>query len=243
MSEPKHILTLRGTLQRTVPGAFALILALWFFDYLVPNPIESYCLMKYGVTAQAEILDVYEDFQEEDAGPGYMYGLVKYKFMTKEKESIVATTRKLPGGLPEGWLDEKTRPAQIAIEYCPTRPKWNRIESGDTETFLNWFWSRAVLGVFLLTLFLTPGVGLLKNGISEIRAALIAPEEARRDNLTPTEQHDNQVWLWGWILGLVSLAVFYRIGGRAPIPLIVSLLTVSAIAVHYFRLRIAKPRE
>lgn len=155
MDEPHRILTPRGLITRLVPGIFALVVAIWFYNWLVPNPIESLCLWAWGRRVEAELLDAYEDFQEEDAGPGYTFGIVVYEFITDNGKKITSSTRQLRGGLPAEWLHEETK--TINIEYFPLFPRWNRIQGTGVDSFLDWL-LQSLLGIFLLVLFLSPGV-------------------------------------------------------------------------------------
>lgn len=241
MDQPHQILTLRGLLSRLVPGVFALVVAIWFYDWLAPNPIESLCLLEWGKPVKAKFLDAYGDFQEEDAGPGYTYGIVTYEFMADNGEKITTSTRQLKGGLPEEWLDEKTRPKTIDVDYFPKFPHWNRIQGTGIDSFFDWLWRQALLGTLLLALFLSPGVALLKNGIGEIRAALREPIEAKQVKLSPEEAHANRVWIFGWILGIIAALVFLGIGARPLVPLILSLSLVAALTIAYVLLRRAAP--
>ncbi|MCK6633110.1 MAG: hypothetical protein L6Q31_12175 [Fimbriimonadaceae bacterium] len=241
MDAPHQVLTLRGLLSRVVPGVFALVVAIWFYDWLAPNPIESLCLLEWGKPVKAKFLDAYEDYQEEEAGPGYMYGIVQYEFIAENGEKVTSSTRQLKGGLPEEWLDEKTRPLTIDIEYFPNYPRWNRIQGTGIDSFFDWLWRQALLGTLLLVLFLSPGVALLKTGIGEIRAALREPIEAKQVKLSLEEAHGNRVWLFGWVLGIVSAFVFMGIGARPLIPLILSLSLVAALTVVYLLVRRGGP--
>jgi len=241
MDSPHLILTLRGLLSRTVPGLFALVAALWFYNWLAPNPIESLCLLEWSKPVKAKLLDAYEDFQEEDAGPGYTYGIVVYKFTADNGQHITSSTRQLKGGLPEEWLDEKTRPATLDVEYFPSFPRWNRIQGTGIYSFFDWLWRQALLGTLLLVLFLSPGVALLKTGIGEIRTALREPLESREVKLSAEEAHANRVWLLGWILGIVAVLVFIGIGVRPLKPLILSLLILAAFASLYLWVRLRQP--
>jgi hypothetical protein len=237
MDRPAQVLCFRGIARRVVPGLVALIVAIWFYDFMAPNPVESFCLLKWGRPAKAKIADAYEDFQEEEAGDGYWFGVVTYEFVTESGERVTSSTRHLRGGLPEEWLDEKRRPESIDIEYFPNLPRWNRLHGTGSDGFFDWLWRHALLGTAMLVLFLSPGVALLKNGIAEIRTALAAPADERKEELTWQERHENRVWLFGWILGIDAALVLLGILARPLVPLVLSLAQLAVVAFVYVRVR------
>jgi len=67
--------------------------------------------------------------------------------------------------------DEKEL-AQIEIEYLTDDPDVNRLKGEGGSTVSEWIWQRLAGRTVFLTLFLIPGILLIRNGIKESKAPI-----------------------------------------------------------------------
>jgi hypothetical protein len=111
---------------------------LWFWIYLLRNPINELALIRRGVTAKGFIADPNDFYDYEFRLPNGQ--------MVEGKTGVIAYY--MPGSVVE-------------VEYLPDNPAVNRIKGDGSSTVREWLWSN----VGLLILFFSPGVGLIFWGV------------------------------------------------------------------------------
>ena len=107
---------------------------LWFWIYLLGNPINELALIRRGVTAKGFITDPNDSYD-------YEFRLPNGQMVKGETGAI---SYYMPGHVVE-------------VEYLPDNPAVNRIKGDGCSTVTEWLW----LNVGLLILFFSPGVGLI----------------------------------------------------------------------------------
>ena len=110
---------------------------LWFWIYLLGNPIDELALIRRGVTAKGFITD---------------HSVSYYEFRLPNGQMVMGETPAISYYMP-GHV--------VEVEYLPDNPAVNRIEGDGCSTVSEWFW----LNVGLFILFISPGVGLIFWGI------------------------------------------------------------------------------
>lgn len=122
----------------------------------VSKPFEELKLIQNGQTTTGQINKCYESVEDDD-GKTTAEDTCFYSF-------------KLNDQVFEGMTHEANNELdQIEIEYLADNPEINRLKGEGGSTVSEWIWQRLAGRTFFLLLFLTPGILLIKNGVSELR--------------------------------------------------------------------------
>jgi len=122
-------------LKTVLLGLLLLTGGLWFWLYLLGNPLNELALIRRGVTAKGVITDVG----------------ASYEFRLPNGQMIKGETGVITYYPPE---------YNIEVEYRPDDPSVSRIKGDGCSTVREWLWRN----VGLLILFFSPGVGLILWG-------------------------------------------------------------------------------
>ena len=147
-------------------GVLWIVGAVWFWLSMARNPLDALRLMLYGKAAPGQIVDTWEDADDGDDGRVHWSSAVVYTFTLPSGREVKGVS-KGSGQLPPEWAELKN-PIPVEVEYMPSRPSINRLEGEGSQRFAGWLW-RTGLSLFLLALFLSPGVKLLRDGLTELR--------------------------------------------------------------------------
>ena len=140
--------------------------AVWFWLNLAVNPLDDLRLMLFAKTTHGQIVDTWEAAEDGDDGRLHFSSAVVYTFPLPNGREIKGVS-KGSSRLPPEWADLKN-PVPVEIEYVPSRPSISRLEGEGSQSFAGWLWRTALSG-FLLALFLSPGVKLLRDGLVALR--------------------------------------------------------------------------
>jgi len=105
---------------------------LWFWVYLLGNPIDELALIRHGVTVQGVITDVSSS----------------YEFRLPNGRKVKGET---------GAISYYMSGFGVEVEYLPDDPAVSRIKGDGCSTLTEWLW----LNVGLFILFFSPGVGVI----------------------------------------------------------------------------------
>jgi hypothetical protein len=156
-------------------GVIASIVAVWFVGYSIKvNPYYEYMLITKSKVTNGFIIRI-EEYEDEVDVPDSQGGgsepvtvdNYEYTFSTQDGKVINNWSSDL------GYIKNFTgRPLLIQVEYLPDNPEINRVkdETSQCKTLGEFVWSRLVLGMLLLLMFLSIGFTLIKNGIKEYLA-------------------------------------------------------------------------
>jgi len=117
---------------------------LWFWIYLLGNPINELALIRHGVTAKGVIKDVSSS----------------YEFRLPNGQMVKGKTGEITYYMPESGVE---------VEYLPDNPAVSRIKGDGCSTVTGWLWRN----VGLLILFFSPGVGLIFWGAPEAQGVIL----------------------------------------------------------------------
>lgn len=67
-------------------------------------------------------------------------------------------------------LADLKSPVPVEVEYVPAHPSVNRLKGEGSQSFAGWFLRTGLSGL-LLVLFLAPGVKLIRDGLTTLRAS------------------------------------------------------------------------
>lgn len=149
-------------------GIFALLVAFWFWHYLVGNPFDDLALIRRGSVVSGFIVDTSGDAEMGDRGGTLWLHRVVYTYRLPDGREFTQSTKDRSGPLNEE-LRNLAQPYPVEIEYLPDNPSVSRLKGERSDSVLDWLWRKAGLGGLLLMLFLRPGWVLLRNGFRDIR--------------------------------------------------------------------------
>jgi hypothetical protein len=118
--------------------------------------------------APGQVIDTDEDAEDADDGTLVWSHRVEYTFTLPSGHEIKSGSSG-GGRLRDDWRNLK-QPVPIEVEYDPRSPTINRLRGSGSHRVMEWFLRNVGLRGILLVLFLSPGVGLLRNGVAALRA-------------------------------------------------------------------------
>jgi hypothetical protein len=164
-----------GDLVKTLIWGVAWILgACWFWYYLVGNPLDELALIRGAQVAAGFIVDTWEDVEDGDEGGTHWFHGVTYTYRTPDGREFTQSIKNGSGRLKDE-LQDLQQPYPIEVEYLPDNPTVSRIKGNGCDSITEWLWRKVGLGSLILTLFVSPGIVLLRNGVREIRRTRQGP--------------------------------------------------------------------
>ncbi len=152
---------------KTVAGSLLwCIIAIWFWTYLVGNPVHELLLILRGHTAPGFIVDTDQEAEMGDEGATQWVHSAKYTFRLPDGRVMTAATGDRGGRLRDE-LRDLVNPVPVEVEYDPNDPSISRIKGDGNATVNEWLTRRVGLGGLLLAMFLAPGVFLFTSGIAD----------------------------------------------------------------------------
>lgn len=149
-------------------GVVFMVGAVWLWSGIGNhNPIDDARLMFYGKTIQGQILDTLEDAEDAEGGGTNWYSSISYSFTLPNGEEIKSVSK--GGKLPPEWVDLKN-PVPVDVEYLPSRPSINRLEGEGSRSLFGWL-VRTAASIFLLVMFIRPGIAMARAGLTALRQA------------------------------------------------------------------------
>lgn len=149
-------------------GLGLIVGAVWFWLYLVGNPIHDLRLMLYAKTAPGQIIDTWEEPGDGDQGQTFWDSGCVYTFRLPDGREM----RDVHTG--QGRLRSEFRnlahPVAVEVEYDPVDPSISRIKGDGSQSLVDWLLRKVGLGGLLLILFVSPGVKLIRDGVRRFRA-------------------------------------------------------------------------
>lgn len=149
-------------------GVFCVIAAVWFWHYLIGNPLDDLALLRKGQAVPGFIVDTWEEAGDDDRGRAvWLHGAV-YTYRLPDGREFKQRTKDKSGRLDEKFRNLKA-PYAIEVEYLPENPSVSQIKGEGSDSILEWLWRKLGLGLLLLAMFLSPGVFMLVNGVRRIK--------------------------------------------------------------------------
>lgn len=166
-----------GPLKTMICGVLFVLGGCWFWYHLVGNPLDELALIRRGQTVPGSIIEAWEDAEDGSAGGTKWYHRAVYEYRMPGGLEYKQHTKDLPGRLG-GDLGELKQPYPIEVEYLPDNPALSRIKGNGCQSVGEWLWRKAGLGIFLLALFLSPGIAMFLRGARDLRKVFQGNDEA-----------------------------------------------------------------
>lgn len=147
--------TFSESVKAIIWGVLAILVAVWFVFHIAGNPLKELALIRGAEIAKGTLVDVYEDEQEDERGRVHESDVGVYAYRVSDGRDFTVTTRD-----PRGQLEQLRE-----VEFLPTNPAVSRIKGDGCSTIVEFLWRKLLLGGVLLTLFVWPGVEILRSGI------------------------------------------------------------------------------
>lgn len=160
----------REALKVMACGLALTVAAIWFWLYLVGNPIHDLRLMLYGRTTPGHIIDAWEDVNDGSKGEAYWSHGAAYTYRLPDGRELKGRTGSRPGRLGTE-LTSLDKPISVEVEYDPDDPSLSRIKGSGSQSITEWLLRKVGLGAFLLFLLLLPGGTLIRTGLRGLRAS------------------------------------------------------------------------
>ena len=155
---------LKSGASSTLWGIVALIVAFWFWHYLVGNPFDDLALIRRGHTVQGFIVATREDAESGDRGGTQWFHGAIYKYRLPNGQEFAQRTKDKSGRLKTEFR-ELAQPFPVEVEYLPDNPAVSRIKGDGSPNLFDWLWRKVGLGSLLLALFLAPGFTMLRSAV------------------------------------------------------------------------------
>lgn len=165
-----------------VAGILLALGAVFFWFHFVGHPFDDLSLLLRSQTAAGTVIEAEEVVDDDSNGRAVWSHHVTYRYIVPDKGEFRGTTGSLPGRLRED-MRAMTEPVAVAVEYLPDHPGISRIKGSGCSSVFEWVWRKALLGLFLLVLFLAPGMICLRLGWKALRHSMAgnATAEGGRD--------------------------------------------------------------
>lgn len=134
------------------------------------NPTHSLKLILRGQTAPGQIVDAWEDIDQDEYGRTHCYYQASYTFSLPGGLQHTATTLPRSGRLQAEFVN-LPQPVPVEVEYDPEDPSINRIKGGGSQTIARWLLVDVGMGVTLAALLASPGAWLVRDGVRAYRAS------------------------------------------------------------------------
>lgn len=156
------------SLKTILWGVFWITGACWFLYHLLGNPLDELALIQRGQTVKGYIVDIQESERHDNGGVDYYY---TYTYRLPTGREITQETEHGPQDLREDIWDSE-QPYPIEVEYLPDDPLTSRIKGAafNSNSFVGWLGRKIILGSLLLAMFLSPGIGLIRDGLRDLRS-------------------------------------------------------------------------
>lgn len=144
------------------------VVACWFWHYLVGNPFDELALIQRGQTVSGFIIDTWEDAESGDEGGTVWFHAAIYKYRLPDGREFTRSTNVRSGRLKDEFR-ALTQPYPVEVEYLPDKPLVSRLKGDGSDSMFDWLWRKAGLGIVLLVFFLSPGIVMLRDGFRDLR--------------------------------------------------------------------------
>ena len=152
-----------------VAGLFLILVACWFWWYLVGNPLHELALIRSAHAVSGFVVDTWEEPQDTDYGTRWLHGAT-YKYYVNGHEFL--NTAEGSGRLRIEFL-ELTEPYPVEVEYLPNKPEISRIKGDGSKSISEWLWRKVGFGGILLVAFLSIGFTIILNTIKTYKNSKI----------------------------------------------------------------------
>ena len=133
-------------------GLVLTVAAAAFWYSIVGNPIEELWLLQTGAEAKIEIGECFDDVVEDDQGHG---GIVERCPFSYQVNSQV-------------YYGRGDNISDSEVIYLPSAPSVHRLKSLLATGYADWFFRKILLGLVLLVIFLSAGVGLFYTALKNL---------------------------------------------------------------------------
>lgn len=123
-----------------------------FWYSIVGNPIEELWLLQTGAEAKIEIGECFDDFVEDDRGHGGYVQRCPFSYQVNNQSYY---------GRGDNISDSE-------VIYLPSDPSVHRLKSLLATGYADWFFGKILLGLVLLVMFLSAGVGLFYAAVKNL---------------------------------------------------------------------------
>ena len=155
-------------IQYILWGVVLILGAFGFWYSLLGNPFSEIRLILWGQEVPGFIVDTWEDVGDtDDGGTVWTHGYV-YTYSIPSGREFRQSIDNRSGRLKAAFFDLE-EPYPVKLEYLPGDPTISRLKGNGSQSVMEWLWRDIGLGGFLLVLFLSPGVAMLKIGVRLIR--------------------------------------------------------------------------
>jgi len=159
---------MKGPLKAIVRGLLLVFLALWFWYYMLGNPLDELALIRSGKTVAGLVIDTWEDAWDDDRGRTHWVNGASYKYTLPNGREFTQRTQDEPRRLKEEFRNLK-QPYPIEVEYLPDKPAVSRRKGDGCQNVLEWLWQKALLGSLLPALFVSPGIAVLLKAVRDLK--------------------------------------------------------------------------
>jgi hypothetical protein len=150
---------LSDPVKTLICGVLLILGACWFWYSLCGNPLDEFALIRRAQIVPGALLETHEDEQEDYRGDVYFSDVGVYAYRLPDGREFKTITK-----APTGHLKK-----QRQVEYLPDNPAVSRIKGDGCQSVMEWLWRKVGLGSFLLVLFISPGIVLIRNGVRDIK--------------------------------------------------------------------------
>lgn len=141
------------------------------------SPIADLRLMLHATTALGHIIDTNEDAEQGDDGRANWYHEITYTFGLPDGREVSASISR--SGRLSAELGAVRPPIPTEVEYLADDPSISRLK-GDGSQNINQWLLRTGLGGLLLALLVSPGIKLIRNGVTAFREATGSRDQMKR---------------------------------------------------------------
>ena len=164
----KHSAQSRESIKTILWGVAWIAGACGLWYWLAGNPLDELALIQRARIAPGAIVDTWEDVDEDDEGQDLWSHGATYTYRLPDGRELTQSTQNKPGRLRDEFVDLQ-QPYPVEVEYLPEDPTISRIKGDGSDSLSEWLWRDVGLGGLLLAAFLLPGIGLLRNGVRDLR--------------------------------------------------------------------------
>lgn len=166
-----------GAAKSCVGGLLWIIGVCWFFYSVLGNPIDELALILRAETAPGFVIDAREDVEDSETGTHWFHAAA-YRYELPDGRQFTGCTRSRSGRL-KGEFCYLEAPYPVEVEYLPDNPEVSRLKGDGSDSITDFLWRKAGLGLVMLSIFLWPGITLLRKGFSEMKRAHTASRAGR----------------------------------------------------------------
>ena len=132
----------------------------WISTGTARSRVRDWRILHANEIASGIVTDTWEDVVDSDSEGQYSVHGVAYRFLSADGQEFLGGTGEVRGelGFSEGDSAE--------VQYDPAAPQFSRLKGYGSQSLLRW-WLNTLVRCALFVVFVSPGIWLLRAGVSE----------------------------------------------------------------------------